>query len=271
MSAFAARYGPWALVTGASSGIGAEFARQIASRGVHVVLVARRAERLAALAHEIEGRDGVQTLVVAADLTQDNAVDTVAERIGTRAIGLLVNNAGFGRSERFIEQREHNYDRMLDLHCRAPLLLTHRFASPMAERRHGGIIFTSSTAGLIPTARLAHYSATKSWGHFMAQTLHAELRHDGVDVLSACPGPTDTEFFNDGESHPSKGSRIIRWQMTQPSDVAHAALAGLGRTTVVIPGLSNKLIVALLRLVPAHFIGRLTDRAMRKVMQARHS
>ncbi len=266
---FAARYGPWALVTGASSGIGAEFARQIAGRGVNVVLIARRTERLTTLANEIQNRHGVDTQVIDIDLTLDGADTRVAGGVGEREIGLLVNNAGLGRSGRFIDQRANDHARMLDLNCRAPLLLAHWLAPPMARRGHGGIIFTSSLSGLMATAQLAHYSATKAWDHFMAQTLHAELRHEGVDVLSVCPGPTDTEFFGDGEFQPSRWPKAARQQMSRPSDVAQAALDGLGRTSVVVPGVSNKIIAAARRLIPERYIARLTDRAMRRVMRVR--
>lgn len=269
MSDFATRYGPWALITGASSGIGAEFARQIAARGINVALVARRVERLQTLADEIKREHGVETLVVDLDLTLNDAAYTVIERIGGREIGLLINNAGFGRSGRFIDQRLCDHDRMLDLNCRAPLLLAHRLGGPMAKRGRGGIIFSSSLAGLIATSRLAHYSATKAWDHFMAQTLHAELAHDGVDVLSVCPGPTDTEFFGDGEFQPGHWPQALRKQMLRPEDVADAALDGLGRTSVVIPGLSNKLMAAARRLVPERYIARLTDRVMRRISTAR--
>lgn len=271
MSRFAEQYGPWALVTGASSGIGAEFARQIAGRGINTALVARRGERLNALAHEIENDSAVETLVIEQDLTEDGAVEAVAEQLGNREIGLLINNAGVGRAGRFIEQNARDHDRMLDLNCRAPLLLAHRLAQPMTSRNRGGIIFTSSTAGLMATSRLAHYSATKAWEHFMAQALNAELGHEGVDVLSVCPGPTDTEFFGDGEFQPSQWPKLARQQLSRPEDVVHAALDGLGRTSLVVPGVSNKLVAGLRRLVPERLIGRLTDYAMRRVMRVRQS
>src|SRR5262249_5161225 len=261
-SSFAHRYGPWALVTGASSGIGASLAREIAARGVDVVLCARRKDRLDALAAEI-GRDrGRRALAVAVDLGARDFLPALEAAIGDRDIGLVANNAGFGDKGPFLASSLDEQLRMLDTNCRAPLVIAHAFGKRLAARGRGGMIFTSSTAAFQGLPGSAHYAATKGYDLQLAEGLWYELREAGVDVLALCPGATDTEGPRRTGVDPSRGPVA----MMPPEVVAAAALEALGRQPVVIPGLTNQMAAILVRVVPRRVATSLAGRLMRRVM-----
>ena len=185
-----------ALVTGASSGIGADLARIHAERGGDLVVVARRADRLEALRGEIEGRHGVRVEVVAADLSAPDGVDAVERACEGREIGVLVNNAGFGGRGRFHERDRADDLRMIDLNIRALVDLTHRFVRPMVARGHGRVLQVGSTAGLMPGPWQATYFASKAFVNSFGQALAEELSGTGVTVTVLAPGPVDTEFVD---------------------------------------------------------------------------
>jgi len=260
---FADKYGPWALITGASAGIGAEFAHQIAARGINVALVARRRECLETLGEELEGRHGVRSLAIAADLCDDGFLDTITEALGTRHIGLLVNNAGSGLTGEFLDHDLDTELQMLTLNCRAPLILAHHFGGRMRDDKRGGIIMLSSIAGIVPTPQFSHYSATKAWNRYLGEGLHEELARDGVDVVSLCPGLTQSEFFEHANIDPSGWPAPLRATIMTPGDVVTAALKGLGRQSQVVPGLSYRMLMRASRLAPGGLSPWLVDRAMR--------
>lgn len=261
--AFVDKYGPWALITGASAGIGAEFARQIAAKGVNVALVARRRELLEALGEDLETQYGIRTLAIAADLCEDNFLATITTALGTRHVGLLVNNAGSGMTGDFLD---HDLDRelqMLALNCRAPLILAHHFGARMRDDRRGGIIMLASIAGIVPTPMFSHYSATKAWNRYLGEGLHEELSRDGVDVVSLCPGLTQSEFFDHANVDPSNWPAPMRATIMSAQDVVKAGLKGLGRQSQVVPGLSYRMLMRLSRLAPGGLTPWIVDRAMR--------
>lgn len=260
---FADKYGPWALITGASAGIGAEFARQIAARGINVALVARRRDRLETLGAEIEGRHGVRSLAIAADLCENDFLNTLAEALETRHIGLLVNNAGSGVTGPFLDHDLDSELRMLALNCRAPLILNHHFGQRMRDDQRGGIIMLASIAGIVPTPQFAHYSATKAWNRYFGESLHHELAADGVDILSLCPGLTQSEFFEHANVDPTGWPAPLRATIMSPGAVVTAALKGLGRQSQVVPSLSYRMLMRASRLAPGGLSPWLVDRAMR--------
>lgn len=262
---FSKRYGPWALITGASAGIGAEFARQIAARGVNVALVARRQALLDELAGALGQRHGVETLAIAADLTAPDFIDGITGALGQRHVGLLVNNAGLGSLGQFLDQPLDNELRMLELNCRAPLILTHHFGRAMRDAGGGGIIMLASIAGLIPNPYMAHYGATKAWNRFVGEALAVELDTAGVDVTSVCPGPTESEFFERVKADPSRWPSMARMGIGDAQSVVADSLNGLGRRARVVPGWSNKLVAATQRFLPAAWPPRLVGRAMRMI------
>ncbi len=222
------RYGDWALVTGASAGIGAAFARAFARDGVNVALVARREDRLRALAREIEKGCGVATRVIAADLARPEGVRAALAAVEDVEVSILVNNAGFGYVGRFEAQDAARLGEMVQLHCAAPVALTAALLPPMRARGRGAVVFTGSVSGCQPLPLHALYSATKSFDNFLAEALWAELAGSGVDVLALLPGSTETEFQDVAQELPHPGA--------SPEEVVEAALDALGHQPSVIPG-----------------------------------
>ena len=188
------RYGEWALVTGASSGIGADFARALAREGLSCVVSARREGRLRELADELEKSHSVSTRVVPADLADPDAADQLADAVKDLEIAVLVNNAGVGYSGRFDKQDVDRLRGMVQLNCVAPVVLTGRLLAGMRARGRGAVIFTGSVAGNQPLPLHGVYSATKAFDQILGESLWGELRGSGIDVLVLQPGPTATEF-----------------------------------------------------------------------------
>jgi short-subunit dehydrogenase len=237
---FAERYGPWALVAGASEGLGAAFARTLAERGLNLILVARRAEPLAALAASLP----VQTLTVSTDLATVDGVDRVVRAAAGREVGLVVANAAYSPIGRFIDQDPELTRRAVDLNCRAPLELAHRFLPAMAARGRGGFIVMSSLAGLQGSPPISVYAATKAFGAILAEGLWAELRGTGVDVMTCVAGAVATPGLAGVKGRPAPGTLT-------PERVAQQALRGLGRGPRTVPGLTMRVSSALMsRLLP---------------------
>ena len=240
---FLHQYGPWALVTGASSGIGAEFCRQLAERGLNIVMAARRMERMEILAQEITKKYRIQTKIIPVDLAKEDFLSGLMPQINGLEIGILVNNAGFGIAGGFLQHEINRELSQFYVNCRAPLILTHTFAQNMVKREKGGIIFVSSVLGYIPTPLFANYAASKAYDLFMGEALYHELKPYGISVLTLSPGVTATEFGS------IAGTKSRMPHMSAPS-VVRAALQNLGKKPAAVPGLFNKLSVQLFRLLP---------------------
>ena len=229
--ALVTRFGPWALVTGASSGIGASLARQIARDGMNVVLSARREERLATLAADLERECGVETRVVVADLSERSGQAALLEGVRDLEIGLLVNNAGLGCIGRFDLVDGEQLRRLVTVNCEAPVVLTHALVRGMRERGRGGILFTGSVAGHIPLPLHAVYSATKAFDLFLGEALWGELRASNIDVVVLEPGSTETEF--------QEVAGEIAHSGHDADEVARVGLAALGQQPSVVVGWMN--------------------------------
>ena len=190
---FEHKYGPWAVVVGASDGVGAEFARAIAMGGVNVVLLARRRAMLEELASSIHAESDVETRIIALDLTAPNATDEIINATRDIEVGSIVYCAGADPSySRFLEQPASNALAMVQRNCVVPILLCHHFAAPMQTRGRGGIVLVSSGAALVGAKNMVAYSASKAFDMVMAEALWAELHSAGVDVLGLVLGATDT-------------------------------------------------------------------------------
>lgn len=225
------RYGDWALITGASSGIGVSLAREIAADGMNVVLSARRKDRLTSLAGDLERDFDVQTRVVAADLAERSGQTALLDGVADLEIGLLVNNAGLGYAGRFDLLDGEQLRRLVSVNCEAPLVLTHALVQGMRERGRGGVFFTGSIAGRQPLPLHAVYAATKAFDSFLAEALWAELRASNIDVVVLEPGSTETEF--------QAVAGEISHSGHSADDVARQGLAALGQQPSVIAGWIN--------------------------------
>lgn len=193
MSDFRHRYGPVAFVTGASSGIGLAFATELAERGLDVVLVARRRERLENLGRAIEQAHGVKVHSIVADLSDSNAPATLLEATRDLDVGLVVSNAGFNSKGRFEQGSASRMAKLLTVNCHAPMQLAHGFIPRLKARGRGGFIATASVEGLMSMPYSTAYSATKALVVSLCEGLWAELKETGVNVLALCPGATESE------------------------------------------------------------------------------
>jgi uncharacterized protein len=225
------RYGEWALVTGASAGIGAAFARALARDGMSVVLTARRGDRLRELASELERSSGVQTRVVEENLADAEGAERLTRAVSDLPIAVLVNNAGFGAAGRFEKVRAERLRDMVTVNCLAPMLLTRRMLPRMQERGRGAVVFVGSVAGRQPLPLHAVYAATKAFDQLLGEALHLEQRGGGIDVLVLEPGSTATEFHDVAGELPHPGE--------SPEEVVETALAALGRQPSVVSGWLN--------------------------------
>ncbi|MEO1198546.1 MAG: SDR family oxidoreductase [Pseudomonadota bacterium] len=241
-SSFLTTYGPWALVTGASDGIGAEIAQDAARRGLNVVLVARRNDRLITLAEQLSRAFDINVHVVVADLGMPEGIQTVLDQTVDLEIGLLANCAGFGTSGRFVATALETDLNMIDVNCRAVAALTHPIARAMVERGRGGIVLMSSIVAFQGVAYSANYAATKAYVQTFAEGLRAELEQSGVDVLASAPGPVASGFAERADMRMGNAAR--------PDVVARATLDALGRTGTVHPGGLAKLLGYNLALLP---------------------
>ncbi len=256
ISEFQQKYGPWALVTGASSGIGEQFARHIALRGVNVVLVARRLARLTRLANELRETTGIQTRVLNIDLSTPDFLQRIEAATNDLQIGLLVNNAGFTITQDFLDSFLDNQVKLLDVNAKAPMMLTHSFGRKMRDRNCGGIVFVSSIAAFSAVPRWANYAASKAYLMQFGEALAVELNPHNVDVLVIAPGTTDTEFIESAEIE-----REVN--IMQPEDVAKQTLEKLGKTATYIPGWRNRVLSALSRVAPSPINSMLAGRLLR--------
>jgi short-subunit dehydrogenase len=260
---FNRRYGPWALVTGASSGIGEHFCRELAGRGLDlVVITARRASLLRGLAEDLRAAHGIRVEVAAIDLAQPGGVDALLVACEERDIGLVVSNAGFGLKGYHHDQRSQDLDAMVALNCRAPMLLAHAFVPRLIRRSRGGLLFTASIEGFVSFPFSAAYAATKAFVVSLGEALSVELANNDVDVLVLAPGSTDT---NAPISQGIDRSQLIG--LMQPSEVAARALAQLGRRPVFVPGWANRALIGLLRALPRRAAVRLAGAGMRRAIE----
>lgn len=194
---FRDRYGPLALITGASSGIGQAFAEELAARGLDLIVAARRIDRLEALAERLTAQHGVTVTPIAVDLTRPDAPQAILNFTEGRDVGLVISNAGFGFKGAHETAPAELLGEMLNVNCHAPNLLAHGFIPRLRARaqagRGAGLIFTASVEGLIGCAYSAAYSASKAMVIALGEALWGELTPEGIDVLTLCPGATTSE------------------------------------------------------------------------------
>jgi len=240
VDAFAKRYGPWALVAGASEGIGEAFARELAQRGLNVVLVARRLEPLEAAAREIARLAKVDVHCISLDLTRVDAAAVLEQEVAELDIGLVVYNAALAPAGGFLEIPLDEQLPAIDVNVRGPLALAHRFGRRMTARGSGGIVLLSSLTAFQGSPYVATYGATKSFLLTLAEGLWFELAPRGVDVLAVCAGATRTPRYLKRAQGRAPGE-------LEPAQVAREALDRLGHGPLMIPGRFNRFASQLMR------------------------
>lgn len=252
--------GRWALVTGASAGIGAALARELAAQGAKLILTARRKERLEALAAELAAK-GTETRIVVADLNDPAApgqIFAATEGAGI-AVDILVNNAGLGQYGYFAQSKVDQELSQVRVNCEAVVRLTRLFVPRMVERRRGWVLVLASTASFQPVPYITTYAATKAFDRFFALGLAAEVARFGVKVTALCPGPTESEFVDVANGTPLKGRTL------QPAaEVARQGVAALARgQRTIIPYFGGKFNAFLVRLLPVGLITHYIEKAAR--------
>lgn len=230
---FRQKFGPWAIVAGASEGLGAAFAESLARRGINVVLIARRAELLRALADRLTDTWHIETKVCPFDLGHRVEVDRFLESLEV-PVGLLVYNAAYAPVGSFTEMAPDALQRVIDINVATPVRIARQVAGPMSNRGHGGIVLMSSLAGAQGTPRIATYAASKAFNAVLAEGLWEELRHTGVDVITCRAGAIRTPGYQSMNTREAPGT-------LDPAVVAEQTLARLGQGPSVVPGLVNRI------------------------------
>ena len=236
------RYGPWALVTGASSGIGREFATALAERGINVILIARRKARIEELSEQLTQKYSIESRCIGVDLSERDAVHKIERNTGNLDIGLIVANAGFGSLGASLNKKPEEELRMVDVNCRSVLDLCLSFGPKLRARGQGGVILMSSIVAFQGVALQTNYAATKAYVQSLADGLAKEWKPHGIDVLASAPGPVKTEF--------EKVAQMNMGKAEAPEVVARSTLNALGRKHTVRPGILAKLLGNSLSLLP---------------------
>jgi uncharacterized protein len=261
-SDFSRQYGPWALVTGASSGIGAEFARQLGAEGFHMVLVARREDLLHELGTELSRRSGVETRTVMIDLSEENAVDRLGSAVGDLDIGLVVSNAGTGNPGHFLAQDHEEQLRLFRLNALSHLNIAYLFGRRLAQRGGGGLLLGGAMGAAQGIPFSANDAGAKALVQSLGESLHVELRRQGVHVMTHVVPPTDTaiirKFGLDPATMPMKPMSVTQC-------VSEALRAFRKKKSSFLPGRANRILSALVpTFVMRVMMGRMIERTLAK-------
>jgi len=254
---FSARYGPWALISGASAGLGVQYAHQLAALGLDLLLVARRQERLEALAAELRAKHAVEVICCPLDLTAPDAIGQLQADLGQRELGLVIANAGFGHKGPFLEGDAAWDQQMIQLNCAVPVAMAHAFLPPMLARGRGGLVVVASAAAYQATPFMSVYGASKAFDLLWAEGLSEELRGSGVDVFALSPGTTDTEF------HQVAGGLATFGRMAGPAEVVRLSLQRLPRGGSAVHGWRNRCLTFLTRFAPRRLVTKVSARMIR--------
>ncbi|MEM7135842.1 MAG: SDR family NAD(P)-dependent oxidoreductase [Myxococcota bacterium] len=245
---FIDRYGPWAVVAGASEGIGASFSRRLAGQGLNLVLLARRTGPLESLSAELREQHGVEVRTQSLDVGAPNLLEGLRDTTDDLDVGLVIYNAAYSPIGRFLDVELEDHLGAVDVNVRGPLVVSHYFGRRLSARGKGGLILMSSMSGFQGTAMVANYAATKSYDKILAEGLWYELREHGVDVLACVAGATLTPSFV-GSTDRRPSSWLARPML--PDEVTAQALDDLGKQPTGVSGRRNRLGSTLLaRILP---------------------
>ena len=257
------RFGPWAVITGASSGLGKEFARQIAASGINVVLVARRERLLLDLGTSLAGEFGVQQRVVALDLSEEGFINRLAEKTNDLDIGLVVSNAGSGSPGKFLANDILEIEKLLRLNTWTHLRIAYHFAAKLCSRQHGGLLFVGAMAAEIGFPYMVNDAGAKAYVQSFAQGLHAELAPSGVHVTILAPGATETPVLEKFGMTPDK-------MPMKPMSAQQCVSEGLGalitNRSMIIPGRLNRTMNAV---VPTTMVRRMMGKLFEQSLAAK--
>ncbi|AFN75707.1 short-chain dehydrogenase/reductase SDR [Melioribacter roseus P3M-2] len=250
------KYGKWAIVTGASSGIGKEFALYLANEKMNLILISRRSKD--ELAKQLIEKFGIEVITLDIDLSKPENMSVVQKEIENRDIGILINNAGFGKAGDFTNHDIRTYTEMINLNCLAPVYLTDIALEIMLNKKRGAVIFLGSLVAYQPTPYMSVYSATKSFDLTLGLALYGEYKKKGIDILVVNPGPTKTEF------HKVAGSDGGFFQR-EAADVVKTAMKSLGKKPAVLDGIINKILVCAGRFIPVKLSLAITEKIARSI------
>lgn len=257
--------GKWALVTGASAGIGTALARELGKQGAKLILTARRKDRLETLAAEF-ATQGVETRIVLADLNDPAAPQQIydaTEGAGVQ-VDILVNNAGLGQFGAFQQGGVEQEISQVRVNCEAVVRLSHLFVPRMVERGRGWVLVVASTASFQPVPYITTYAATKAFDRFFALGLAAEVAHLGIRVTALCPGPTESEFFD-----VANAANYKRRGVQDTNDVARQGIAALARgQRTIIPYFAGRFTALLVRMLPTSLITYFIEKSERQTAYA---
>lgn len=254
------QYGEWALITGATSGIGKAITRQLAEAGFNLVITGRRAMLLDTIATELTDRFSVKVLQISGDLSKEEDLNTLTQKTSELPIGVVILNAGFGTSGKLINADINTELNLIDLNCKAVFSLSHHFANQMRAEsrkgvsRKGAIVLLSSMVAFQGVPNAANYAASKAYVQTLGEAMSRELKPEGIDVLCAAPGPVATEFAD--RANMRMGS------VMKAETIATEIIQSIGKKTTALPGFLTKFLVFNLRLLPRW--GKI--RVMEKVM-----
>lgn len=257
----------WACITGATSGIGASFAKKLASRGYHLLITGRRKKQVQSLVNSLSKENGIKVDTFIAEFSDNQALSSLVKRIKElKNLELLVNNAGFAHKGLFHLQDFRIQKQMMMVHCLAPAQLTHAVIPQMVQNGRGAVINVSSTSAFSPFPLNAVYSASKAFLINFSESLHLELKGTGVKVQALCPGITRTEFHHRMGLDPK---RVYKkkgiWKASEPNQVVEISLDCLEKNKVIcVPGMNNKFIRTLLKFLPRSILYRRAPQTIRK-------
>jgi uncharacterized protein len=264
MGNFKEKYGTWALITGATSGIGEAISHQLAGKGLNIILVARKEKELIEKAELLKEKFGIETRCISADLSSKTGRKSIITSTGETEVGLLVLAAGLEVNGAFEKNDIRKELEMVQVNVSSALELTHHFTGPMIKRGKGGVLLVASLSGHMPNPYLSSYAGTKAFTLNFGASLYGELKPKGVDVTVLSPGLTNTPMVADNGVDWSK----TPMEAMSPVIVAGAGINALGRKLLAIPGGKNKIMAAMARHSPLQILSRMNEKMMRKAINS---
>lgn len=262
MKNFKEKYGPWALITGATSGIGEAISKELASKGINIVLVARKTDELELKAAALRSRYQIDTQIISADLSSDEGIDKVKSSTNGLTIGLIAIAAGLEVNGAFEKNDIKKELKVVQININATLQLTHHFVEKMVSMGKGGVLLVASLSGHMPNPYFANYAGTKAYVLNFGASLYGELKPKGVDVCVLSPGLTNTPMIKDNGVDWSK----TPMQAMSPQEVAQAGVNALGKKLIAIPGSKNKMMATMAKHSPLKMQATMNEKMMKKAL-----